>query len=58
MERYELTKNTKVRKWFKSNYDSKNLIIKYIIRSLYFVKNGLYTIRKFVLIKNLERYSI
>lgn len=46
MEKYELTKNIKIRKWFKSNYDSKNLIIKYIIRSLYFVKNGLYTIRK------------
>lgn len=46
MERYELTKNTKVRKWFKSNYDSKNLIIRYIIRSLYFVKKSLYIIRK------------
>ena len=46
MKKYELTKNIKIRKWFKSNYDSKNLIIKYIIRSLYFVKNILYTIRK------------
>lgn len=44
MEKYELTKNIKIRKWFKSNYDSKNLIIKYIIRSLYFVKNSLYKI--------------
>ena len=46
MERYELTKNTKIRKWVKSKYDSKNLIIRYSIRSLYFVKKSLYTIRK------------
>ena len=46
MERYELTKNIKIRKWVKSNYDSKNLIIRYIIRSLYFVKKSLYIIRK------------
>ena len=36
----------KVKEWFKDNYDSKNLIIKSIIRLLYSIKNNLYTINR------------
>ena len=46
MEKSGVNKNIKIKNWVKSNYDSSNLIIRSIVRSLYFIKKNLYTIRK------------
>lgn len=44
----------KVKEWFKDNYDSKNLIIKSIVRLLYSIKNNIYTIYRLCTDKELR----
>lgn len=35
-------------KWIKGNYNSENLIIRYMMRSLYFIKKSAYTVKKII----------
>ena len=37
-----------IRKWIKGNYNSENLIIRYMVRSLYFIKKSAYTVKKLI----------
>lgn len=37
-----------IRKWIKGNYNSENLIIRYMVRSLYFIKKSAYTVKKII----------